>query len=174
MGHSVLLVTCQRVAQVGDSQDGDGHCTAPEEPAAPWFVCVVLQRVKMLKQPCRSWSRRGSVASKCLSHEHRKQQEMVRDTFLELWMALPPSWLGAHLVSSCHLVSCTPMVPGSARAICFLHTSYDLVFFWQWTMLLGFPSQGVFEQQWLCIFCATSCTQGRGFFCSIDQLSCFS
>lgn len=48
------------------------------------------------------------MACKCLSREHRKAaRDDHRDIFLELWMALPPSWLGAHLVSSCHLLSCT-------------------------------------------------------------------
>lgn len=123
--HQVLLVTWHRAAQLGDSQGGGGHCTAPEEPAAPWFVCVVLQSkgpetaLQVLEQERQH--------CKCSSREHRKQQEMVRET--HFWSC---GW-HCHLhglgpVSSSHLLSCTSHAPtGSAKAICLHHTSYDLV-----------------------------------------------
>lgn len=88
-------------------------------------LCVWSFRVKALKQHCRFWSRRNSIVNVRLVNTESSKRWSERPisgavdgiaTFMAWGLFLVPIFLAV-----------LPMLPGSAKAICLHHTSYDLV-----------------------------------------------
>lgn len=140
-----------------------------EEPA---MACAF--RASPPKQHSGRWSTRGSVGWKCLTCRYSRQQGMVREAPLQFRMILPPSWLGRRFqfLSSWMFFSCLQRVPEPPASTAPVMAFVPLAL--RRPTTLSFPSKTVLELRWLCTSCATFYTQGRGFFRSTAQPSCFS
>lgn len=111
MGHRVLLVTLPSWV-----------IHRMEVDTVPWYcprgACRTLVCVCAPSESKEPAAAPKDLKQECVCHMNTESSKSggQRNTFLELWVTLLPLWLGAHLVSRTHLLSCTSPAPRACQS----------------------------------------------------------